>query len=229
MDRGVFVGSPRTSASTVFRRQFLVFSKSWRPSDCVAARLCKSGNKIHNSRPVNRTHAILLRKTRLTESSLIVTWLSASHGRVKTVAKGVFRPKSRLAGVLDSLHLCEIQFSPARTGDLHSLREANLLEAFVNVRKDYPRLALAAYGVELIERSTEAEFPMPELFDLLQRLLRFLDANAGSQKALRHFESELVRLLGVAQPGIPAEESLEALLHRLPVNRGELLSRLSAL
>jgi len=178
---------------------------------------------------VNRTHAILLRKTRLTESSLIVTWLSASHGRVKTVAKGVFRPKSRLAGVLDSLHLCEIQFSPARTGDLHSLREANLLEAFVNVRKDYPRLALAAYGVELIERSTEAEFPMPELFDLLQRLLRFLDANAGSQKALRHFESELVRLLGVTQPGIPAEESLEALLHRLPVNRGELLSRLSAL
>ena len=135
------------------------------------------------------------------------------------MAKGVFRPKSRLAGVLDSLHLCEIQFSPARAGDLHSLREATLLEAFVNVRKDYPRLSLAAYGVELIERSTEAEFPMPELFDLLQRLLRFLDANAGSQKALRHFESELVRLLGVAQPGIPAEESLEALLHRLPANR----------
>lgn len=207
----------------------MFFPKSWLSPHCVAGKLCKWGNLAHNSRPVNRTHAILLRKTRLTESSLIVTWLSASHGRVKTVAKGVFRPKSRLAGVLDSLHLCEIQFAPARSGDLHSLREATLLDAFVNVRRDYPRLVLAAYGVELIERTTEAEFPMPELFDLLQRLLRFLDANVGSQKALRHFEAELVRLLGVAQPGIPAEESLEAVLHRLPVNRGELLSRLSAL
>ena len=178
---------------------------------------------------VNRTHAILLHKTRLTESSLIVTWLSASHGRLKTVAKGALRPKSRLAGVLDSLQMCEIRFSPARSGELHGLKEAILVDPFVNLRTDYHRLSLAAYAVELIERATEPEFPVPELMDLLQRLLRFLDANAASARALRHFESELVRLLGVAQPGVSAEESLGQLLRRLPANRGELLSRLSVL
>ena len=178
---------------------------------------------------VNRTNAILLRKARLTESSLIVTWLSVSHGRLKTVAKGALRPKSRLTGVLDSLQLCEIRFSPARSGDLHGLKEAVLVDAFVGVRADYHRLTLAAYAVELIEQTTEPEFPVPELMDLLQRLLRFLDANAASPRALRHFESELVRLLGVAEPGVSAEESLEGLLRRLPANRGELLSRLSVL
>jgi DNA repair protein RecO (recombination protein O) len=197
--------------------------------DLIATRLWLQTTScaVHFS-VVEPSLAILLRKTRLTESSLIVTWLSESHGRIKTVAKGVFRPKSRFVGVLDSLHLCEIRFTPARSGDLHGLREASLVDAFAKVRTDYLRLALAAYAVELIERASEPEFPVPELYDLLYRLLRHLDANPGSPRALRHFEVELVRLLGVAQQGTPAEDSLEALLHRLPANRAELLNRLIA-
>jgi DNA repair protein RecO (recombination protein O) len=44
--------------------------------------------------------AILVRKTKLTESSLIVTWLTKDHGLVRTVAKGARTPKSRFAGHL---------------------------------------------------------------------------------------------------------------------------------
>jgi len=176
---------------------------------------------------VNQTHAILLRRIRLTETSLIVTWLTPEHGRIKTVAKGALRPKSPLAGVLDLFHLCEIQFQPARSGDLHGLRDAILINAFPGVRTEYPRISLGAYAVELIERATETNSPMPEIFNLLERVLRFLDANAASQRALLHFESELVRLLGITQPGVSADVSLEGLLHRLPPARGELLCRLA--
>ncbi len=176
---------------------------------------------------MHRTPAILLRKTRLTETSLIITWLTPGQGRIKTVAKGALRPKSRLVGVLDHFHLCEIQFQTARSGDLHGLREALLLNAFPGIRTDYPRISLGAYAVELIERCTEAEFPVPEIFGLLERALRFLDANPASPKALRHFEAELVRFLGVAEPEVAAEIALESLLHRLPSSRAELLCRMA--
>ena len=171
--------------------------------------------------------AILVRRIRLTESSLILTWLTPEHGRIKTVAKGALRPKSRLAGVLDLFHLCEIQFQPARSGDLHTLREALLLEPFPGLRTDYAKLSLAAYAIELIERCTETNFPMPDIFNLLERALRFLDRNAASQKALLHFEAELARLLGIAQPGSSATNSLERLVQRLPSSRSDLMGRLA--
>ena len=177
---------------------------------------------------MNQTHAILLRRTRLTETSLIVTWLTPEYGRIKTVAKGALRPKSQMTGILDLFHLCDIQFQPARSGDLHGLREALLLNPFSGVRTEYPRIALGAYAVELIERCTEPNAPLPEIFDLLERALRFLDTHEASRRALLHFESELVRLLGITQPDVLPEVSLEGLLHRLPIARGELLGRLAS-
>lgn len=168
-----------------------------------------------------------MRRIRLTESSLILTWLTPEHGRIKTVAKGALRPKSRLAGVLDLFHLCEIQFQPSRAGDLHSLRDALLLDSFPGLRTNYAKISLSAYAIELIERCTETNFPMPDIFNLLERALRFLDRNTASQRALLHFEAELVRLLGITQPDASATISLERLLQRLPSSRAELMGRLT--
>jgi DNA repair protein RecO (recombination protein O) len=174
-----------------------------------------------------QTHtAILLRKIRLTESSLIVSWITGEGGRIKTVAKGALRPKGRLAGLLDLFHLCEIQVQPARTGDLHSLREVTLRESFSGMRTDFARIALGSYAVELLEKATEPETPMPELFDLFARLLRHLHAHAASRRALLHFESELARLLGITSPDHTAEDSLLRHLHRMPAARADLLARL---
>jgi DNA repair protein RecO (recombination protein O) len=177
---------------------------------------------------VHSTPAILLRKFRLTETSLIVSWLTPEFGLIKTVAKGALRPKSRLTGVLDLFHSCEIQFQQARSGDLHALREATLRESFPGIRSDYPRIALAAYAVELLEKAAEKETPVPELFDLLERAFRHLDREAASRRAMLHFESELARLLGIASPHFSAEHALERVLHRLPTSRADLLARLVA-
>lgn len=177
---------------------------------------------------MNNSQAILLRKTKLTESSLIVSWITLDFGIVRTVAKGVLRPKNRLAAILDLFHLCEIQFQPARSSNLHSLRDASLLLSFPNIRSNYPKIALASYAVELLEKATEPESPVPELFDLLHRALGYLDREPASQRALLHFESELARLLGVASPQHPAAICLERTLHRLPASRADLLTRLAA-
>jgi recombinational DNA repair protein (RecF pathway) len=55
----------------------------------------------HRLERLDTTPAILLRKMKLTETSLIVTWLTEHHGKLKTVAKGARQAKSRFAGRLD--------------------------------------------------------------------------------------------------------------------------------
>ena len=85
------------------------------------------------------TPAILLRKIKLTESSLIVTWFTEAHGKLKTVAKGARRPKSPFAGRLDLFFAAEINFARSRQGELHSLREVVVRDSREGLRLQYER------------------------------------------------------------------------------------------
>lgn len=172
------------------------------------------------------TSAILIRKTKLTETSLIVSWLTEDLGRVKTVAKGARSAKSQFAGTLDLFFHSEIHFSRSRHSDLHQLREAALAESFEALRFDYDRTVLAAYFVELLELGTEPEQPVPELYDLLLRGLRHLDTTPASRRAMLHFEAELARLLGIQAPGLTPAVAIGRVWHKLPPGRRALLARL---
>jgi DNA repair protein RecO (recombination protein O) len=172
------------------------------------------------------TRAILLRKTKLTETSLIITWLTASHGRLKTVAKGARQPRNRFSGRLDLFFECDIQWSHSRKGELHTLREVEILDPHEAVRLDFLRVSLCSYFVELIELVTEAEHAVPDLYDLLNRALNYLNANSASRLALEHFERELARLLGIANPAVSSAVALGRAYQRVPSSRPELLRRL---
>ncbi len=191
--------------------------------DQVAAKLPNAPLRLI---PLETTSAILLRKIKLTESSLIVCWLSSQHGLLKTVAKGARSPKSKFAGRLDLFFECEIDFARSRKSELHILREVSLTHCFEGIRQDYTRVTTGAYFVELLELVTEPGHPAPELYDLLRRALSYLDRNPASQRALVHFERELTRLLGIEHPTVPAAVSLERLYHRLPQARPQLLKSL---
>lgn len=173
------------------------------------------------------TAAILLRKTKLTETSLIVTWLTESHGRLKTVAKGARRPRSAFAGKLDLFFEAEIQFARSKKSELHTLREVVLKNPREGVRKNYRSVQLASYFVELVELVTEPDHAVPEIYDLLKRALDFLDANAPTKRALLHFELELTRVMGVQNKNAASPaQAIGHLCGRLPQGRQELVSRL---
>ena len=109
------------------------------------------------------TNAILLRKRKLSDTSLIISWCTESLGCIETVAKGARRPKSVFAGKLDLFFEAEIQIKRSRKSSLHTLTEAVLRNPFGGIRENYLRTQTASYFVELIEISTEPEHPAPEL------------------------------------------------------------------
>jgi DNA repair protein RecO (recombination protein O) len=172
------------------------------------------------------TRAILIRLTRLTDTSLIVHWFTEEHGLVKTVAKGARRPKSPFAGQLDLFFGGEITIRGARRGELHILGEVSIRQWREGLRKNYTSTLLAAYCCQLLESAVEPEHPEPELHDLLGRALDHIDTAEPSLRALRHFERELARLLGISHHRQSADLSLRDALGRLPQSRDELLERL---
>jgi DNA repair protein RecO (recombination protein O) len=167
-----------------------------------------------------------LRRTRLSDSSWIVTWLTQAEGRLKTAARGARRPRSAFAGKLDLFFLEEISYTPSRKSDLHALREVVLVEPFEGLRADFLRTQLAAYFVELIELVTEADHPAPELFDLLLRALRYLDKGRATLRALLHFEGELARALGIhGQAGVTPAVAIGRAYGSIPSTRPALVKR----
>ena len=114
---------------------------------------------------------IILRTRPLTETSLIVHWLTPDFGRIATVAKGARRPKSPFLGKLDLFYLADFSFSRSRRSDLHALREVGLRETHGALRQDLAGLRQAAYAAAFIEQATETETPLPAVFELMRGFL----------------------------------------------------------
>jgi DNA repair protein RecO (recombination protein O) len=140
---------------------------------------------------------LVLRTRRLTETSLIIHWLTAKSGRLATVAKGALRPKSPFRGKLDLFYLADLSFSRSRRSDLHTLREVSLRETHPMLRRDLGCLRQASYGAALIEQVTETETPLAAVFDLMLELLWYLGVHGAQPRALFAFELRLLSELGL--------------------------------
>ncbi|HVU08900.1 MAG TPA: DNA repair protein RecO [Verrucomicrobiae bacterium] len=150
---------------------------------------------------IESAHGIVLRTRLLTETSLIVHWLTPKFGRIATVAKGARRPKSLFVGKLDLFYEADFSFSRSRSSDLHHLREVNLRGTHAPIRQDILKLQQAAYAAHFIEQATETEAPLPEIFGLLCDFLKFLcEQKTLPQNAPQNIfvlELKLLRELGL--------------------------------
>lgn len=142
-------------------------------------------------------HGIILRTRPLTETSLIVHWITPDLGRIATVAKGARRPKSPFAGKLDLFYAADFSFSRSRQSELHTLREASLRETHGAIREDILKLQQAGYAAAFIEQSTETETPLPEIFDLTRTFLKHLCEHAPQPQSVFALEVKLLRELGL--------------------------------
>jgi DNA repair protein RecO (recombination protein O) len=140
---------------------------------------------------------LVLRTRPLTETSLIVNWLTPGLGRLATVAKGARRPKSPFRGKLDLFYLAEFSFSRSRRSELHTLREVSLKETHSGLREDLGLLQQASYCAALVEQATETETPLPRVFDLMLGSLRHLLAQPLQAATVFAFELKLLTELGL--------------------------------
>ncbi|MCS1410476.1 MAG: DNA repair protein RecO [Verrucomicrobia subdivision 3 bacterium] len=156
-----------------------------------------------------RTNGYIIRTFRLTDTSLIVEWLTDSKGRISTVARGALREKSALSGKLDLLFFASITFRQSLNSDLYTLKEVELKTTPQSIRCSVAGLNQVAYFVDLVRRTTEQNTPTPEIFDLFQRSLNLAEQGQQGPAFTLWFEWQLLAILGL-QPARDVIQLTEA-------------------
>jgi len=187
---------------------------------------CSKSDYLTKDDIVEKSQGIIIRLTKLTETSLIVHWCTQYEGLIKTVAKGARRPKSPFAGKLDLFFESDLNWVRSRKSELHTLREVAVIDYRENLRKRYADTVTASYFVSLLALVVELDHPVPELYDLLYRGLNYLGEQGADQRGVLHFERELARLLGVTNERMTAALSLEQAFGSLPRGRAGCLDLL---
>jgi DNA repair protein RecO (recombination protein O) len=128
------------------------------------------------------------------ETSLLVEVLSAGHGRLGLVARGVQSPKRQvLRAALQPLQ--HIRFDAVLAGELAQLRAAEALDAAPQLAGD--ALLAAFYLNELVLRLAPRQDPLPELDAAYARTRERLRGGEPLAWTLRRFERDLLEALGV--------------------------------
>lgn len=146
---------------------------------------------------IESSAGIVLRTRPLTETSLIIHWLTPDFGQMATVARGARRPKSPFAGKLDLFYEADFSFNRSRRGELHILREVSLRKTNEALRDELSKLRQAAYGAALIGQTTETETPLPRVFELFHEFLESLAVHEPSPQLIFAFELRMIRELGL--------------------------------
>lgn len=147
---------------------------------------------------IESASGLVLRTHPLTETSLIVHWLTADFGRLATVAKGARRAKSPFAGKLDLFYDADFSFVRSRRSTLHTLREVNLRHTCPRLRRDIEALQRACYCAALVMQTTESETPLPGIYELMAGWLQHLEGCAAPGTSVMAFELKLLKELGLA-------------------------------
>jgi DNA repair protein RecO (recombination protein O) len=144
-----------------------------------------------------RSTGIILRTRPLTETSVIVHWLTIDLGRITTVAKGGRRPRSPFHGKLDLFYEADFSFARSRKSELHTLREVVLRDAHSKLREDFHRIQQASYCAAFIEQATEVETPLPEVHEMFTSVVQHLTERAPSPNTMFAFELKMLGELGL--------------------------------
>lgn len=142
-----------------------------------------------------RTQAIILSRTDYGEADRIITFLTPDHGKVKAIAKGVRKSKSKLAGGIELFSVSDISFIPGRK-EISTTVSTRLIKHYGKIVKDLERTSL---GYELIKKLDKATEDSPEstYFYLLQEAFGALDdPNISLELINLWFSAQLLRLAG---------------------------------
>ena len=128
------------------------------------------------------------------EADRLLTLFTRERGKLRCIAKGVRRLRSRKAGHLEPFTHAALLL--ARGRDFWIVTQAETLDAYLPLREDLVRTGYAAYILELIDRFTYDEGETKGLFALLVDTLRRVTAAEDVFLAVRYFELRLLDFVG---------------------------------
>jgi DNA repair protein RecO (recombination protein O) len=146
--------------------------------------------------PLRETEAIVLRIYRLGEADKIASLFTRQVGRLRVVAKGAFRPKSKFGGALEPLSYLRAQIFERENRDLLPLNSVELIESFFGMQSDYEVQLAAQFLAEVGERLLPEHEANERTFRLFLTVLRALKISREVDRPLVYFDYWMLKLGG---------------------------------
>ena len=125
---------------------------------------------------IAHTSAIVFKTVDYSESSKIVTVFSKEHGKIALIARGVKKPKSKYANLLEVGNLLDIVYYYKASRSVQTITEATYLHKTLNIRMDFEKMATMMSSVELISQLLHENEINHPLFDFTLSFLIWLNA-----------------------------------------------------
>lgn len=139
---------------------------------------------------------IVLRSYPFGEADRVVVLLSPNSGKIRTVAKGVRKTKSRFGGRLEPFTHVDLVLYEGR--NLDTITQVAVLEPFPKLRTNLDAVVAAGTMVEAADAVAQEEESSIRLFLLLQRGLKALEAGKYGPDLMTSFLLKLADVVGVA-------------------------------
>jgi len=146
--------------------------------------------------PLLKTPAITLRSRRWGEADRIVTFYTLRFGKLRGVARGARRLKSRFGSALEPFVHCDLNLFEKANDHLHRVTQADIQESFAGLREDLERMASAARLANLVNAITAEGDQSSRKFETLLAGLRALQAGHDPGLTALLFQVKLLELSG---------------------------------
>ncbi len=130
------------------------------------------------------------------ESSRIARCFTKEFGKLGIIAKGIRRPKSRIGASLETFAHLKFVFYLKPGANLSTLKEAEALDYFPNLRTDLKRFAIASFFFEILDRGLPARQKNPRIFRLTGGFLRHINTPDSAPDSASPYLLHLIAALG---------------------------------
>lgn len=144
--------------------------------------------------PLVKATAIVLRSRKWGDADRIVTFYSKERGKIRGVARGARRPKSRFGAALEPFSLCRLNLFEKSGDSLFRISHVDLVRSSQKLLESLVLIDSAARMVNVVGAITPDGDPDPLLFDTLEQGLTSLQENEDPTFMALLFQ---IRLLGM--------------------------------
>ena len=129
------------------------------------------------------TDAIVLSRFDYGEADRILTLMTPSGGKVKAIAKGIRRQKSRIGGSLEPF--AELRVALAMGRNFEIVTQVSVVHPWLNLRDNLVSFGTASYLAELADGTLEERHASESVYVLLKRAYEILDAGMAPGRVAR--------------------------------------------
>lgn len=140
-----------------------------------------------------KTKAYVLRRTNYGEADRIIN-LITPVGKISAMAKGVRKPKSKLAGGIEMFSLVQVNLHFGKS-DMAVLTGTKMISFYGEILKDLGRMELASEILKKVSKASDS-VDSPELFEIADQSLSSLNVGFDINLVEAWFLLNLARVMG---------------------------------